>query len=1017
MNWVTLFVERRVLAYMISAAIMLFGIIGMRGIGVDRMPNVEPPVITVTTVNPGATPQVMDSNISSLVESAVNSVSGVSKIQSTSEPSLSVVFIMFDLDKSVDIAFNEVQGKVNQIMNDLPEEAEIPIVAKMDPNASPVAWLVLTGNRSLSELTGLARSQVKKALENISGVGQVVVGGGRERKIRIDLDLARLSALGLTAQDVMAAFSREHIQIPGGYLVGGKQEKMLHLDLEYHSVAELGDLVVVWRDQIPVKLRDVATVSDGLDDKRSLARFNGQESVAIAINKIRGGNSVAIFREIEKRLRETVRPQLPDGVELSIATNEADLIDGIVKSLQNHIVEGTLLAAFVVWLFLLNLPATLIIATAIPVSLAGAVMVMYFGGYTFNMLTMSGLLLLIGVVVDDAIVVLESVHREHEQGQTDPQQAAIAGTGKVIFPVFASSLTLVCIFATVIFMGGMVGVFMRSFAVVVSVGVAASLVVSLSLTPALCARYLKTDVRPHNPLVAFLTRGHARLELLYRWLLQRCLRRRGVVMLGALLVVSSSAWFMAELGTEFFPEDEESRLLVRLEAPLGVSIDYMADKVEQAERILRAHPEVADMLATVGSGSDREVNKAYFKVTLVPPGQRSLSQMELIPLLRQELKVLAGVRPYVSPFPVIEGMGDASFEVYIIGPDLYELVRLSELVRHRLELVPGFDSIRMELKLDRPQLSFAIDRNRAQALGISTRQIGDTVRVLAGGADIAKFNELPGDGERYDVRLAAQRDGMRDFRDLQNIYLRGPDDELVQLNAVVSLRETQGPATISRLKLNYSAGFFATPAMDLGESIRIFNSVADEILPAGYSVVLVGQAEELGKTGSAIVFLMITGLLLVYMVLASQFNSFLQPALVMLAQPLAIVGGFFALWVMGDTLNLLSMIGMVLLVGLVSKNSILLVDLINQYRKNGMNTLEAISEACPRRMRPVLMTSLTIVLAMLPAAAGTGSGSGVYGPLAVAIIGGVVSSTLLTLLVVPVAYSLLERWLGEGGDP
>jgi HAE1 family hydrophobic/amphiphilic exporter-1 len=362
-------------------------------------------------------------------------------------------------------------------------------------------------------------------------------------------------------------------------------------------------------------------------------------------------------------------------------------------------------------------------------------------------------------------------------------------------------------------------------------------------------------------------------------------------------------------------------------------------------------------------------------------------------------------------------MGDASFEVYIIGPDLYELVRLSELVRHRLELVPGFDSIRMELKLDRPQLSFGIDRNRAQALGISTRQIGDTVRVLAGGADIAKFNELPGDGERYDVRLAAQRDGMRDFRDLQNIYLRGPDDELVQLNAVVSLRETQGPATISRLKLNYSAGFFATPAMDLGESIRIFNSVADEILPAGYSVVLVGQAEELGKTGSAIVFLMITGLLLVYMVLASQFNSFLQPALVMLAQPLAIVGGFFALWVMGDTLNLLSMIGMVLLVGLVSKNSILLVDLINQYRKNGMNTLEAISEACPRRMRPVLMTSLTIVLAMLPAAAGTGSGSGVYGPLAVAIIGGVVSSTLLTLLVVPVAYSLLERWLGEGGDP
>ncbi len=1012
MDWVTLFVERRVLAYMISAAIMLFGVIGLRGIGVDRMPNVDPPVITVTTLNPGASPEVMDSSISSLVESAVNSISGVERIQSTSQPGLSIVWVEFELTKSADIAFNEVQGKVNQVMNDLPWEAEIPIVAKVDPNSSAVAWLVLRGNRSLSKLTGLARQQVKKALENISGVGQVVVGGGRERKIRVDLDLSRLSALGLTAHDVMTAFTREHIQIPGGYLVGGTQEKLLHLDLEYHSVAELGDLVVVWREQIPVKLRDVASVDDGLDDKRSLARFNGEESVAIAINKIRDGNSVAIVREIEKRLVETVRPQLPAGVELLMATNEADVIDGIVTALEEHIVEGTILAAFVVWLFLLNIPATLIIALAIPVSLAGAVMVMYFGGYTFNLLTMSGLLLLIGVVVDDAIVVLESVHRQHERGQTDPLKAAIVGTRDVIFPVFAASLTLVCMFATVIFMEGMVGVFMRSFAVVVTVGVIASLAVSLSLTPALCARFLKPKTGPRNRLESLLNRGHERLESTYRWLLQGSLRHRGMVMLGATLVVASSAWFMGQLGAEFFPEDEESRFLVRLEAPLGSSVNYIANKIEQAESIVRAHTEVRDVLATVGSGSASEVNEAFFKVTMIPPDQRRLSQQAFIPLIRKELQSIPGVKTYVSPFPLFEAMGDAFFEAYIIGPDLYEVARLSEAIRQGLERVPGFDGLRLELKLDRPQLSFSIDRNRAQALGISTQQIGDTVRILAGGADIAKFNELPGDGDRYDVRLAASRDSMRDFRDLENIYLRSDEGELVRLNAVVELNETLGPATITRLELNYSAGFFANPSMDLGESVRVFNEVSAAILPAGYRVKLVGQAEELEKSGTAVLFLMATGLLMVYMVLASQFNSFLQPALVMLAQPLAIVGGFFALWVTGDTLNMFSMIGMVLLVGLVSKNSILLVDLINQYRKNGMNTLEAISEACPQRMRPVLMTSLTIVLAMLPAAMGAGSGSGMYGPLAVSIIGGVISSTLLTLLVVPVAFSLLDRQLG-----
>jgi HAE1 family hydrophobic/amphiphilic exporter-1 len=1001
MDLISLFVKRRVLAYML-------------GIGVDRNPNVEPPVITVTTVNPGATPEVMDSSISSVIESAVNAISGIEKVKSTSMPSVSEVWVEFELTKDADIAFNEVQAKVNQVMNDLPRESEIPIVAKVDPNAQAVAWLVLSGDRPLGELNKLARIQVKKALENISGVGEVVVGGGRERKIRIDLDLLRMSALGLTAQDVISAFTREHIQIPGGFLVGGQLEKLLHLDLEYHSAKQLGDLVVVWRQQVPVNLKDIATVSDGLDDKRSLARYEGKESVALAIRKVQGSNTVNIVEEIRRRVKNSIQPALPDGVSLIIAVNEADVIEGVVNGLKAHIVEGTLLAALVVWFFLLNLPATFIIATAMPVSLAGAVVVMFFGDYTFNVLTMSGLLILIGVVVDDAIVVLENVHRQYELGVSDPEEAAINGTRGVVAAVFAASLTLVCIFSTVIFMDGMVGVFMRSFAVVVTVGVLASLFVSLTLTPALCARFLKPEQHENDGIVRRgIHRLHQGMERYYRRLLDICLKFRVMVLLAIMLVVASSAWFAGQLGTEFFPADEESRFLVKLSAPLGSSIDYMVDKIEQAESILLQHPEVASILSTVGSGRGDEVSEASLKINLVPPHERSLSQLDLMPIARTELQAIAGVDAYVSMYPMFEAMSETTFEAYLTGPDLYTLADIAHTVEQRLKDIPEMGNVRMELKLDRPQISFAIDRNRAQALGISTQQIGDTVRVLAGGADIAKFNELPGDGERYDVRLAAQKEGMRGPRDLENVYLRGPDGGLVQLSAVVELRESLGPAAVNRLQLNYSAGFFTTPTTDTGNAVKIFRRTAEEVLPPGYQVLLTGQAEELEKTGGAVLFLMVTGLMMVYMVLASQFNSFLQPVLVMLAQPLAIVGGFMALWLAGNTLNLFSMIGMVLLVGLVSKNSILLVDLINQYRHQGMPTSQAIREACPRRMRPVLMTSLTIVLAMLPAALGAGAGSGQYGPLAVAVIGGVVSSTLLTLLVVPVAYSLLDRWLRD----
>jgi HAE1 family hydrophobic/amphiphilic exporter-1 len=1013
MNLAAVFVRHRVMAYMLNAAIILFGAIAARGIGTDRMPSFDPPALAITTAYPGASPEVMDSSVTSVIESAVNTVSGIDTIESVSRPSNSRVFVRFLTTKDPDVAFNETQSKVNQVLNDLPREAERPVIVKLDPNESPVIRLFITGDRSLSELSQLATEKVMKSLESISGVGEVVVGGGRERKIRVDLNLDKLSALGLTAQDIIQAFGREHVQLPGGYLVGNQLEKLLYLDLEYHSIEELGELVVVSRDQVPVKLKDIAELTDGLADKRATARLNGREGVVVSVRKVQSANTVAIVEAVEAKLERDIRPLLPAGVELLVATNESDIISAIISALNSHLLEGTVLAGVVVLFFLLNGPATLIISTAIPVSLAGALMVMYFAGFTVNMLTMSALLLLIGVVVDDAIVVLENIHRQHEVGDVDTETAAIQGTKEVILPVMAASLTLLCIFGTVIFMEGMVGIFMRSFAVVVSVGVTVSLFVSLTLTPALCASFLKAYQPPQNIIAASIEAGHRWTERNYARLLTLCLQRRALIMLLSLAIVASSGWFISQLGAEFFPEDDESRFQVHLKTPLGSSIDYMTQKLVEVEAIVQQQDDVIDFLSVVGSRDSEDVNEAMIHVLLSSKGEREISQREIMASTRNELTAVAGVDIFVEPFPMFAAMSSSSFEASITGPELSVVASNAEHMFALLKQQGGMGDLRLNLELSRPQLTFDVDRSRAQAMGISAQQIGDTVRVLAGGADIAKYNSVPGDGERHDIRVAAQRGGMRDVRDIENVYLKGSEGDLLPLAAVVDVQESIGPAMIERRNLQYSAGFSSTPEVALDEAVRIFSDRGREILPPGYGVEFSGQAGELGKTGSSMLFVFVTGLILVYMVLASQFNSFLQPVLIMLAQPLAIVGGVFGLWLAGHTLSIFSMIGLVLLVGLVSKNSILLVDLINQYRRKGMTSSEAILQACPRRMRPVLMTSMTIVLAMLPAAIGLGAGGGQYGPLAVAIIGGVVSSTLLTLVVVPVAYSLLDRWLKE----
>jgi HAE1 family hydrophobic/amphiphilic exporter-1 len=995
---------------MLSGVLLLFGVIAFDRIGVDRFPLIDFPMISIRTILPGASPEIIDSSVANIIETSVNSVPAIEHIQSTSAPGISVVVVRFGLEKNVDIAFNEVQAKVNQILPSLPEEADPPVVAKVEFGALPILWLALTGDRTLQQLNQYSRNIIKKRLETIDGVGEVRLGGERKRTIRVNLDPDRMAAFGIAANDVIGAFATEHVRMQGGFLVSGRQEKLVKLDLEYHDPRELESLIVAYPQGAPIRLGDIADVEDGLADHRQFASFNGQPTVGIGIVKVQNSNSVAIVSEVKRRLREEILPDLPPGMKLEVAFSDAALIEDIVAALEEHIVLGTLLTALVVFLFLKSLSATLIIAAAIPVSLLGAVAVMYFSGFTFNTMTLLGLLLLIGIVVDDAIVVLENIYRQRELGNEDPVDAAIKGSRQVVFAVLAATLTLVAIFAPVIFMKGIIGSFFQSFAVVVTVGVRVSLFVSVTLTPALCSRHLGFSSE-HGRLYRAIESRFRAMDRAYRNLITVSLRHRRIVIGAAAIIVLFSGYIFVQIDKGFMPEEDEGRFIVAVKTPLGSSIDYTESRIRLIEQVFGDYEEITGSFATIGQDQARQVSQANIIVNMADWEDRDITQSNLMGILRERFREIPGVEIFVTEMPIVGGQRGDPLQFVERGPDLNRVAELSQQLKNRLAEIDGMGQLDLMLQLDLPQLEMVPSRERIRSLGLSTRDVALAVNVLSGGYDVARYNDDPGDGERYDVRLKAGEGSLQQAPDLSKIYLRNPGGELVRLDNLIEIEQTMGPAVVSRYDLQYAATFLGTPVMAEAAAIDTVREIAAEILPVGYRVQMTGRSEEFGRTANYMMFAFVTAMILVYMVLASQFNSFIQPLIIMVAQPLAIIGGVGALWLTGHSLNIYSMIGLVLLVGLVAKNSILLVDLTNQMREQGMGIDEALKEACPIRMRPVLMTSATIILALSPAALGLGAGSDTNGPLAVAVIGGLISSTLLTLLVVPSVYSLVEHRL------
>ena len=1001
-------VRRFVFAVMINLVIVLFGLISVNRISIDRSPDIDFSLISVTTVLPGANPDVVDSSVTNIIEGAVNGIPGIDDVRSRSAPGVSNVFIQFLLEKDLDIAFNEVQSKVGQINSQLPDDAETPIISKIETGEIPIIWLALRGNRTLQDLSIYAKNVLKRKLETIDGVGSIVIGGEQERNIRVNLDFNRMSAFGITVQDIVMAFRNEHIKLPGGFLIDNSKEDLLKLDLESHNVEEIENIIVTYDRNRAIKIRDIAEVKDDVRDLRSMGRFNGDPSIGIGVTKIRGENTVEIIEKVKAKIKSDIEPTLPAGITLDIGTDDSSYIYELISGLGQNIFVGFIVASLIVLLFLRSYSSMAIVSITIPVSLFGAIFIMYAFGLTLNTMTMLALLLLIGIVVDDAIVVLENAQRNlNEDTPEERIRASITGANEVFLPIVSSTLVLVALFTVVFFMEGIAARFFRSFGVVVSTGVLVSTFVALTLTPTLASKFLKTKKESNRVFDGF-NRKFTVIENRYREMIEWSLNEKKKVLSYAGLFVLLSFVGFTQLSGGFFPEEDEGQFTITVKTPVGTGIDYTNDRLSAVESLLEEYEDIESYFTIMGSGIESQaVNIGVVYVRLTPSNVRGYKQYEIIPILRERLNKIPGIKAFPAPMSFASGTRGEAMQFTVSGPDLNILNESINAFLSKLAETPELGDVDSSIELNLPQVNLEINRELASEMGLSTRLIAEAANIFAGGIDVARFNDAVGDGERYKVRLKGQYDMSID--DLDKIYLRTPSKELVRLDTVATFNETVGPSEITRLDRMYSAYFYSDPTTSLSNAIQLIEDAAAETLPVGYEVGFFARAKEFKRTSNQMLFAFLTGLILVYMVLASQFNSFRQPLIVMISQPLAVIGGTFGIWIVGSDLNIFSMTGLVLLTGLVAKNSILLIDRTNQERQKGLEIDEALLSACPRRLRPILMTSLTLILAMMMPALGIGSGVELSQPLAIAIVGGMISSTFLTLVIVPIIYSSAEK--------
>lgn len=1039
--FIDLFVKRPIFASMIILAMVVVGAAAYTGLGVDRFPSVDLPTISVRTNLPGASPEEVETELIEPIEEVVNTVAGIDELRAIAGNGSAVVIITFDLSRDIDVAAQDVRDKVSTILRQLPEEADPPTVSKFDNDSLPVISYALSGNRSLRELSEIADKIVKKRLETGRGVGEVELIGEAERTININVDAQRLAAHGIPITAIRDAVVRENSDVPGGNVTGPKQEQTLRTMGRLPNAEAFSEIVIATVNGVPVRLKDVATVEDGFAERRSISRLNGQLSVSLNVRRQSGANTIDVIESVKQKAAE-IRGQLPPGVELHVIRDQSDYIYAALHEINIHLVLGSILACLVVLAFTRSWRSVIIAGVSIPASVISTFAMMWVLDFTLNSVTMLALVLMVGIVIDDAIVVLENIFRFVEEKKMSPMEAARKGTAEIALAVLATTLSLAIIFVPVSFMSSISGRFLYQFGITAAVAVLVSMLVSFILTPTLSARMLakeaeKADSNHHGQG----SRGgfYGWIDRFYTILLKIVLRFRIATAVLAVLIMLSGVWFFGIVKQGFLPQGaDDAEFQINIEGPEGISFDAMNDVVQRIESDLQKLPQLRLVQAQAGGGFIGGVNSGTIHVALAPHDQRywsfsrlfkgllhgdpleafrgNYTQTDVMNIIRRQIAPRyekQGISVRVRNYPSFNiGGGNFDIDFSLSGPDLNKLAEYSAELAKRAQAIGGIINIDTTLELSKPELRVEIDRRRAEDLGISSRDIGTALRLMIGGdQEISRYRD-PQTNENYDVRLRLSEQNRNDPEQVPNLLLPAGDGRLIQLSNIASLTQTKTTSRIDRLNRGRDARLRASiaPGASLDEKTSQLLAAAQDMgMDPGYVVSVRGQGREFAKTRTEFAFAFALSIVFMYMILASQYEHLVHPFTILLSLPLAVPFALLSLVLAGEQLNLYSALGILVLFGVVKKNSILQIDHMNHLRREyGMPRYEAVVQGCRDRLRPILMTTLTLVAGMLPLWLGTGPGAEERRAVAVVVIGGQSLSLLLTLLITPVVYTLLD---------
>lgn len=1001
-------IQRPVFAVMLISSIVVLGAVSISRLGIDLWPRVEFPMVVVTTVLEGAAPETVEREVSWILEEEINTIEGVRTLRSMSSTALSIVYVEFGLDYEIRTKTQEVRDAVAAARGKLPRDVEPPVIQRLDPDAAPILAVALSGPASIRTLSEFADKRVKPRLERIPGVGSVSLVGDRKREIRIWIDPLRLGGYGLTIDEVLGALEREHVELPGGRVENTQREWVLRTEGKFTNASQFGSLVVAERGGHVIHLLDVATVEDGMADERTVSRLNGQRGVALQIRRQSGENTVAVVDALRKEL-DRIRLSMPDGYNMLIALDTSRFIRSSIRDVVIALFFGAVLASVVVFLFLRSLPATVITGLAIPCSIVGSFGFFFYFDFSINTMTLMALSLSIGILIDDAIVVLEATYRRIEQGER-PARAASLAVDEVGLAVIATSLALCAVFIPIAFMGGVVGRFFREFGIVATSAIFLSTLVALTLVPMLSSLFRPTNREPgaaYRGLVSFYTA----IERNYRRALVWGLAHRSAVVALALIAVVGGVMVAKTVPVAFMISEDRGEFNVWLKLPLGSTVHETQIVTSAVEEFVLGVPEVSAVYSTIGTGMKQRVNEAVIFVQLVHKSERARGQHTLMSYLRDQIAALDQpvAELAVEDIALFGEVGTRSAQLMysIRGPDTDRLQYYGRTLLERMKASGGYADVFLSYESGKPEIALEIMRERAAELGVPAVQIGRTVASLYAGVKAATFEE---GGERYDVRVQLLPEYRDDPDKLSMVRVRSSSGALVPLYSLIVPRLGMGPVQIDRESRTRSVMLTGNlNGKSMGEADEeIMGFVGDLDLDGTVEIEAAGPPKRMRESLDAIVFAFVMALVAIYMILAAQFNSFAHPFTIMLSAPLSFIGAFAGIALLGHELDTLGQIAFLMLMGIVMKNGILLVDYTNTLRARGLSLNEAVVEAGVTRLRPVLMTAVSTICGMMPLAYGSGDGSEWRNPMGVICIGGLIASTFLTLLIVPIVYTLVE---------